>query len=93
MKPWLRTASRFARLALSMVSTTSTKREEISVPIGGSFVVAAPLGSHTVKLLLQAALGCKKSSHAIMCAKERSSKTNVLGGSMMEAELIERMEG
>ena len=40
--------SRFARLALPRVSTTSTKREDIPVPIGGSFVVAAPLGLHTV---------------------------------------------
>ena len=41
-------ASRFARFALSRVLTTSRKREEIPVPIGGSFVVAAPLGLHAV---------------------------------------------
>ena len=43
-----RSASRFARFALSRVFTTSMKREESDVPTGGSFVVAAPLGLHVV---------------------------------------------
>ena len=48
MMPLSCRASRFARLALSRVSTTSTKRDEIPVPIGGSLVVAAPFGLQTL---------------------------------------------
>ena len=91
MTPSSRPASRFAKLALSRESTTSTKREEIPVPIGGSFVVAAPLGLHTVKLLLQAPLACKVSSHAITCAKERRSKAKVCDGSITIAKVVERL--
>ena len=68
------------------------KREEIPVPIGGSFVVAAPLGLHTVKLLLQAALACNVSSHEIRCAQERRSKRNVVDGSIMIRKVVERLD-
>ena len=62
------------------------------MPIGGSFVVAAPLGLHAVKLLLHAALACRLSSHAITCAYERRSRKIAVDESIMKAMLIERMD-